>query len=85
MAAPPAETADLSLRAAAALAGLDEHQLWGDCLLLVGEDTISRAQVIEAVSGARTPRSVFNLVATAVNERLSVLGLAPLVTLKPFA
>lgn len=81
---PHSDTAGLSLRAAVALAGVDEHQLWWDCLVLDGKDTISRSQIVETVYGARVPRSVFNLVATAVNERLLDLGLAPLITLKPF-
>jgi hypothetical protein len=80
---PPADSTRLSLRAAVALAGVGAHQLWWDCLLLCGNDTVSPNQVIDAVYGAPTPRSTFNLIATAVNDRLLDLGLAPLVTLKP--
>jgi hypothetical protein len=80
---PHPNSSRLELRVAVALTGVDDHQLWWDCVVLGAEGALSRTQIIDAVYDRPTPPSVFNMVATSVNERLLDLGLAPLVTLKP--
>ena len=79
MAPQDADTTDLGLRVAVALAGVDADQLWWDCLAFGGAERISPAEVIDAVHGAPRRPSVVDTVGIAVNERLLDLGLAPLV------
>lgn len=78
---PPqdADTTNLSLRVAVALAGVEAEQLWMDCLAIGGAERISPAEVIEAVHGAPCRPAVVTTVGIAVNERLLDVGLAPLI------
>lgn len=78
---PPldADTTDLRLRVAVALAGVHPEQLWWDCLALVGAETITPAEVITAVHGAPCRPAFVTTVGIAVNERLLDVGLAPLI------
>ncbi|HET6876586.1 MAG TPA: hypothetical protein VFH38_03570 [Jatrophihabitans sp.] len=68
----------LSLRAGAALAGMDAGDLWQGCYSLTGE-VLAFASICDALGdaedvGARTR----DMVARAINARLEEFGLAPL-------
>lgn len=72
------QTDVLSLRAGAALAGMDADDLWQACYALSGE-VIAFASVRDAIINSEdVDVQTWNVVAGAINARLEEHGLAPL-------
>lgn len=79
------QTDALSLRAGAALAGMDADELWQACYAISGE-VLAFASVRDAILDSEDlDVRTWNVLARAINVRLGEHGLAPLFRIRSMA
>ena len=73
----------LSLRAGAALVGIDPEALWVDCCTASGESLAFGSIVAAVLDSAPTNNRIWNIVANAIDLRVIAQGLSPLFSPRP--
>jgi hypothetical protein len=74
----------ITLRAGAALAGIQAEQLWLDCLSVGGGEYVTFDRVLEAFACLEQMNTnIWNMAAMAINNRLLSQGIPPLFHPRP--